>query len=161
MSDQAPRFSWQAQTLHLRNPFRLSYGVSETRQAFWLRLAGDVGWGEAAIPPYYGISDEAMIGYWAAHSRRGLPFPNAVSEIQSWVGTEGPAPARCALDLAAVAGRDQIDGADAARTTGGSAVFAAGFAEFPLSAAGFRADLLRFTPDSLGLLVFAFGLQFL
>lgn len=100
MSDQAPRFSWQAQTLHLRNPFRLSYGVSETRQAFWLRLAGDVGWGEAAIPPYYGISDEAMIGYWAAHSRRGLPFPNAVSEIQSWVGTEGPAPARCALDLA-------------------------------------------------------------
>ena len=95
-----PRFTWQAQTLHLRNPFRLSYGVSDTRQSFWLRLAGDAGWGEAAIPPYYGISDASMIDYWASQSRRGLPLPNAVSEIPNWVGAEGPAPARCALDLA-------------------------------------------------------------
>jgi len=100
MTEERSRFTWQAQTLHLRNPFRLSYGVSETRQAFWLRLAGDVGWGEAAIPPYYGISDAAMIGYWEERAQQSLPFPSTVAEIPAWVGPDGPAPARCALDLA-------------------------------------------------------------
>ena len=42
---------WEKIVLKLRNPFRLSYGVSETRQAFWLRLPGDEGWGEGTI--YY------------------------------------------------------------------------------------------------------------
>ena len=55
-----PRLTWEAITLQLRNPFRIAYGVSETRQAFWLRLANDEGWGEGTIPSYYGISDEAM-----------------------------------------------------------------------------------------------------
>lgn len=54
MSDIFPRLTWRAQTLHLRNLFRLSYGVSETRRLFWLRLADDTGWGEAAIPPLAG-----------------------------------------------------------------------------------------------------------
>ncbi len=93
-------FTWHAQTLHLRNPFKLSYGVSETRQAFWLRLAGDAGWGEAAIPPYYGISDEAMIAFWERLSRTSDAFPATVDEIAAWVGMDGPAPARCAVDLA-------------------------------------------------------------
>ena len=92
MSDSAPRFTWQAQTLHLRNPFRISYGVSDTRQSFWLRLAGDAGWGEAAIPPYYGISDASMIGYWETKSRRGLPFPNAVCEIPELGRRRGTSP---------------------------------------------------------------------
>ena len=64
MPAAAPWFTWQPITLQLRNPFRLSYGVSETRRSFWLRLVDDEGWGEAAIPPYYGISDDAMIAYW-------------------------------------------------------------------------------------------------
>jgi hypothetical protein len=40
----ASHLCWQTLTLKLRNPFRLSYGVTDTRQAFWLRLAGDSGW---------------------------------------------------------------------------------------------------------------------
>ena len=100
MSTQGPRLTWHLHTLHLRNPFRLSYGVSETRRAYWIRLADDEGWGEAAIPPYYGIADEAMIATWAAAARRTEPFPDDPAAIAAWVGTEGPAPARCALDLA-------------------------------------------------------------
>ena len=30
--------TWETVTLKLRNPFRLSYGVSDTRQAFIIRL---------------------------------------------------------------------------------------------------------------------------
>jgi hypothetical protein len=39
----ASHLCWQTLTLKLRNPFRRSYGVTDTRQAFWLRLAGDSG----------------------------------------------------------------------------------------------------------------------
>jgi len=108
---------WQPLVLHLRNPFRLSYGVSETRRAYWIRLrepetseasprladlaeTPDAGWGEAAIPPYYGVSDQAMIAFWEAAGRRADPLPDEPAEIESWVGRAGPAPARCALDLA-------------------------------------------------------------
>ncbi len=100
MSETLPRLCWQRHTLHLRNPFRLSYGVSETRTSFWVRLADDSGWGEAAIPPYYGVPDTAMIAVWEAAARRLEPFPETVEGIAAWVGEEGPAPARCALDLA-------------------------------------------------------------
>ena len=92
--------TWQAQTLRLRNPFRLAYGVTETRQSFWIRLADDAGWGEAAIPPYYGISDEAMIATWERAARRTEPFPDDPAAVEAWIGADGPAPARCALDLA-------------------------------------------------------------
>jgi len=100
MSHPGPCLTWEAMTLRLRQPFRLSYGASETRQSFWLRLARDEGWGEAAVPPYYGISDAAMIAVWASAARRTDPLPNDPAEISRWVGAEGPAPARCALDLA-------------------------------------------------------------
>ncbi len=92
--------TWEPLTLRLRNPFRLSYGVSEERRAFWVRLRGDEGWGEAAIPPYYGVSDAAMIATWEAAARRRDPFPDDPAEIAAWIGADGPAPARCALDLA-------------------------------------------------------------
>ena len=100
MSSSSSWFAWQPITLHLRNPFRLSYGVSETRRSFWLRLRDDVGWGEAAIPPYYGISDEAMIAFWAQTAERRDPFPEDPAAIAAWVGETGPAPARAAIDLA-------------------------------------------------------------
>jgi L-alanine-DL-glutamate epimerase-like enolase superfamily enzyme len=100
MSQPLSHLTWQAHTLHLRNPFRLSYGVSETRRAFWVRLADDAGWGEAAIPPYYGVEDAAMIAVWDAAARRHAPFPDSPAEIAAWIGTDGPAPARCALDMA-------------------------------------------------------------
>lgn len=95
-----PRLTWQLSTLHLRNPFRLSYGVSETRRSFWVRLADDAGWGEAAIPPYYGIDDAAMQAVWSAAAVRPDPFPDDPEAITGWIGDAGPAPARCALDLA-------------------------------------------------------------
>lgn len=97
------RLTWQPLTLQLRNPFRLSYGVSDTRRVFWLRLTDETGlegWGEAAIPPYYGVSDEAMAAYWADVAGRAAALPERPEEIPAWVGDAGPAAARCALDLA-------------------------------------------------------------
>ncbi len=87
-------------TLNLRTPFRLSYGTSETRQVYWIRLDNDAGWGEAAIPPYYGVDPAAMTGFWDAAAGSGKALPESVAEIPAWIGTGGPAPARCALDLA-------------------------------------------------------------
>jgi L-alanine-DL-glutamate epimerase-like enolase superfamily enzyme len=100
MSSSPPRLTWEPITLQLRNPFRISYGVSETRQAFWLRLAEDAGWGEGTIPSYYGISETEMFAFWEAAARRTDPFPDDPAGIADWVGEDGPAPARCALDLA-------------------------------------------------------------
>ena len=91
---------WEKIILKLRNPFRLSYGVSETRQAFWLRLPDDEGWGEGTIPPYYGVPDEAMEAVWQAAVDSNRRLPDDPAEIGGWVGSQGPAPARCALDLA-------------------------------------------------------------
>jgi len=98
MSD--PRLTWEPVVLRLRNAFRVSYGASETRTAYWLRLAGDAGWGEGTIPPYYDISDASMVACWDAATRRSTPFPDDPADIPAWVGEDGPAPARCALDLA-------------------------------------------------------------
>lgn len=95
-----PRLTWEAITLQLRDPFRISYGISETRQAFWLRLAEDEGWGEGTIPSYYGISDEAITAVWQQAAQRTDPFPDDPADIPAWIGPDGPAPARCALDLA-------------------------------------------------------------
>lgn len=100
MSLAMPRFTWQSLTLQLRDPFGLSYGTTETRRAYWLRLAGDEGWGEEAIPPYYGVTEAALEAYWQAAANREEPFPEDLGGITAWVGEDGPAPARCALDLA-------------------------------------------------------------
>jgi len=94
------RLTWEALTLQLRNPFRISHGTSETRTAHWLRLAGDEGWGEGTIPPYYGVTTEAMAAYWDAAARRADALPDDPAGIAAYVGADGPAPARAALDLA-------------------------------------------------------------
>jgi L-alanine-DL-glutamate epimerase-like enolase superfamily enzyme len=93
------QLTWEPITLHLRVPFRISHGTSETRTAHWLRLA-DAGWGEGTIPPYYGIPTEAMAAFWDAAARRADPFPDDPADILAYVGLDGPAPARAALDLA-------------------------------------------------------------
>jgi L-alanine-DL-glutamate epimerase-like enolase superfamily enzyme len=100
MPDSHRRLTWEAITLQLHVPFHISYGVSETREAFWLRLAGDAGWGEGTIPPYYHVNQADTFAIWEAAARRTDPFPDTPAEITAWVGEEGPAPARCALDLA-------------------------------------------------------------
>jgi L-alanine-DL-glutamate epimerase-like enolase superfamily enzyme len=95
-----PHITWTLFTLKLRNPLRLSYGTSDTRQTFWLRLEGDEGWGEAAIPPYYGVNIEAMISFWQKAATRTDPLPESPELVGEWVGEDGPSPARCAIDLA-------------------------------------------------------------
>ncbi|HSV86473.1 MAG TPA: dipeptide epimerase [Levilinea sp.] len=92
--------TWEMVTLRLRNPFRLSYGVSETRQAFILRLVDDVGFGEGAIPPYYHIDAGQMIAFWQEVAHCQIPFPDDPHDIPARVGSGGPAPARSAIDLA-------------------------------------------------------------
>jgi L-alanine-DL-glutamate epimerase-like enolase superfamily enzyme len=94
-----PCLNWESLTLQLRNPFRLSYGVSETRQAYWIRLRDDAGWGEGTIPPYYRVDASAMTDCWERASRQTLPFPEELDQIPHWL-PEGPAPARSALELA-------------------------------------------------------------
>jgi L-Ala-D/L-Glu epimerase len=91
---------WEMVTLRLHNPFHLSYGVSETRLAFILRLEGNSGLGEGTIPPYYPINPQEMIAYWQEAARCLIPFPNDPHEVPAWVGSAGPAPARSAVDLA-------------------------------------------------------------
>lgn len=100
MGESQGRVRWQQLTLQLRNPFRLSYGVSDTRDVYWLRLEGDEGWGEAAIPPYYGVDTPAMIAVWQRAAHNLQPFPDEPQAVAAWVGGDGPAPARCALELA-------------------------------------------------------------
>lgn len=92
--------TWKKITLKLRNPFRLSYGTSEERQAYWIRLEGDQGWGEGTIPPYYHVSTQALEAYWQKAAQRREPFPGELERISGWIDLDGPAPARCALDLA-------------------------------------------------------------
>ena len=100
MTTPQPRLTWQHFTIKFHNPFRVSYGTSATRPASWLRLAGDEGWGEGTIPPYYGVETAAIEALWRSASARQDPFPDDPGEISSWIGRDGPAPARAALDLA-------------------------------------------------------------
>lgn len=93
-------FLWETIQLHLRIPFRLSYGASENREAHWIRMRGDSGWGEGTIPPYYNISSESMLDYWQIQSERSDPLPERFDEIKDWLDPNGPAPARAAIDLA-------------------------------------------------------------
>ena len=91
--------SWEKQTLKLRNPFRLSYGSTEERQSFWLRVNGDEGWGEASIPPYYRVDAGEMVACWERANAQAKPLPEEVKDVSAWA-PDGPAPARCAVELA-------------------------------------------------------------
>ena len=94
-----PLLSWEKITLKLRNPFVVSYGTSDTRDAFWIRLAGDEGWGEGTIPPYYRVDPSAMTDCWQRAAQSSTPLPDEIDAIAGWI-PDGPAPARCALELA-------------------------------------------------------------
>ena len=93
------KLTWEMLTLKLRNPFRLSYGVSEERQAYWIRLQDDSGWGEGTIPPYYRVDASAMTDYWAQAAANPADLPDDPADFAAFVGSAGPAPARCAVDL--------------------------------------------------------------
>lgn len=95
-----PRLTWEKMALQFHHPFRLSSGVSTKRTAYWVRLENDEGWGEGTIPPYYNIPDADQIAFWEEKSSSREPFPDKLGDISAWIGDEGPAPARAALDLA-------------------------------------------------------------
>ena len=95
-----PGLTYEMLTLNLRNPFRLSYGVSDTRQAFWIRLRDDEGWGEGTIPPYYHVAASEMTAFWDQAALKTQPYPDDPAAIPDWIGPGGPAPARCAVELA-------------------------------------------------------------
>jgi L-alanine-DL-glutamate epimerase-like enolase superfamily enzyme len=95
-----PHFSYEKLTLNLRNPFHLSYGTSDTRDAFILRLEGNAGLGEGTIPPYYRVDPVAMTALWDHLAKQPARLPDDHAEIAAWVGTDGPPAARCAVELA-------------------------------------------------------------
>lgn len=95
-----PHFRCEKLTLHLRNPFHLSYGVSDTRDAFILRLTGGFGLGEGTIPPYYRVDPGAMLAAWERLAAQPQPLPDDPAEVSEWVGMDGPPAARCAVELA-------------------------------------------------------------
>ncbi|HPG21029.1 MAG TPA: hypothetical protein PLG58_10590 [Flexilinea sp.] len=43
------RLTWTELILNLKSPFTVSYGSSDTRTAYWIRLEEDSGWGEGTI----------------------------------------------------------------------------------------------------------------
>src|SRR5262249_18085565 len=91
--------SWEKITLKLHNPFAVAYGTSDTRDAFWIRLARDEGWGEGTIPPYYRVDASAMTDCWRRAAQSNRPLPEEIESIAGRI-PDGPAPARCALELA-------------------------------------------------------------
>jgi L-alanine-DL-glutamate epimerase-like enolase superfamily enzyme len=96
-----PCLTWEALTLKLRNPFVLSYGTSESRQSFWIRLKDDEGWGEASIPPYYRVDPSEMIACWQRAVDQDRELPDTLDQVADWI-PQGPAPSRCALELALI-----------------------------------------------------------
>jgi L-Ala-D/L-Glu epimerase len=100
MNKPPDTLTWEKISLDIKVPFHLAHGVSQSRTVHWIRLPGDEGWGEAAIPPYYQIPETEMVTLWEAKARSPVPLPNHPEKISDWVGEEGPAPARCALDMA-------------------------------------------------------------
>ena len=103
------RFVWEKITLELKNPNRISYGKSSKFQIYWIRLAGDNGWGETAIPCDGGNSDKEMLAFWEIVARSPVNFPVSIHQVHGWMGEGGPPPARCALELALLdrIGRDE------------------------------------------------------
>src|SRR3954469_18893416 len=99
MPQRSPRLSWETITLKLRNPFRVSYGVRKTRQAFIVRRGDGEGAGEGTIPPYYRVDPTAMTDCWQKAADSDRPFPDDVGGILQRPPA-GPAPARGAPELA-------------------------------------------------------------
>lgn len=86
-------------TLHLRTPFRIAHGVSETRQSVIVYLEDAVG--EAALAPYYGVTPEHVIAYLSdPRVEAALDGDLLLREDILDRLPPGPMPARAALDVA-------------------------------------------------------------
>ncbi len=90
-------------THHLRAPFRVAHGVSATRESLFVRLDawGQTGWGEGARVPYYPYAIEQLERYVHTLDVDRLVTGGEVFLQDALAGLPpGPAPARCAVDLA-------------------------------------------------------------
>jgi len=103
------RFVWEKITLELKNSIPIAYEKRSKFNIYWIRLAGDNGWGEGAISSYGGNTDKELIACWANAAWSPVHFPVSIHQVQGWIGEGGPAPARCALELALLdrIGRDE------------------------------------------------------
>ncbi len=90
-------------THHLRTPFRVAHGVSATRESLFVRVEawGETGWGEGARVPYYPYTIEQLERYVQTLDLDRLVTDGEVFLQDAVTGLPpGPAPARCAVDLA-------------------------------------------------------------
>ena len=103
------RYAFRAVPHALRSPFRVAHGASTTRTTVFVRL-GDgalAGTGEGALVPYYPYALDDLTRYlagidgtaFAALADPGLA-PDAALAAALAAIPDGPAPARCALDVA-------------------------------------------------------------
>ncbi len=86
-------------TLHLRTPFRIAHGVSETRQSVIVYLDDAIG--EAALAPYYGVTPEQVIAYLADPRVKDILGDDLLLREDILCRLPpGPMPARAAIDIA-------------------------------------------------------------
>ncbi|HET6566358.1 MAG TPA: dipeptide epimerase [Rhodothermales bacterium] len=94
-----PRVEAEPLILRLKSPFRIAHGSSTVRENVLTRI-GD-GFGEGAMPPYYGFQMDEVLRYLRAldpdRLLGGNPFhlQDALDALPA-----GPAPARAAADMA-------------------------------------------------------------
>jgi L-alanine-DL-glutamate epimerase-like enolase superfamily enzyme len=98
------KLHYKSFTLRLNNPFVVSYGASDTRQAFIIKIPdldnpARSAFGEGTIPPYYRVDPTAMTDYWATLATDERPWPDNPKDIRNFL-PDGPAPAKSAIDLA-------------------------------------------------------------
>jgi L-alanine-DL-glutamate epimerase-like enolase superfamily enzyme len=86
-------------TLHLKTPFRIAHGTSTARHNV-LVYAGE-GVGEGAIPPYYTHTQADVVAYLESLDLDALLGEDVLAPEHALDRLPpGPAPARCALDIA-------------------------------------------------------------
>ena len=92
------RYRYHAVTHRLRAPFRVAHGASTTRTTVFAHVGDGVG--EGALVPYYPYALEDLTGYLARID--GAAFGDGSFSLETALAAipDGPAPARCALDVA-------------------------------------------------------------
>jgi L-alanine-DL-glutamate epimerase-like enolase superfamily enzyme len=88
--------------LKLTQPFRIAHGTSTQRTNLLVELPGADGpsYGEGALPPYYPYDLDEVTQWVEALDAEAL-FPDPLALERSLASIpDGPAPARCAVDLA-------------------------------------------------------------
>ena len=100
-------FKTSALSLDLKNPFRIAHGISSTRTNALISFESSVKsdrvsiYGEAALPPYYGISSEDIADWIRSIGELDIPDADFFSPatILSAI-PEGPLPGLAAVDMA-------------------------------------------------------------